>query len=81
MLIGEAEHATEIEDGLGKLRAAATVFREQIGDMRRAAEVLDRARALAPGDVELVIELAGCLASARDFDGGIRLLSAQLEGR
>ncbi|HKE18580.1 MAG TPA: tetratricopeptide repeat protein, partial [Kofleriaceae bacterium] len=79
MLIGEAEHATEIEDGLGRLRTAANIFREQIGDMRRAAEVLDRARALAPDDVSLVVELASCLASARDFDGGIRLLGMQLE--
>ncbi|HWM84391.1 MAG TPA: hypothetical protein VNO33_01110, partial [Kofleriaceae bacterium] len=81
MLIGEAEHATEIEDGLGKLRSAAALYREQIGDMRRAAEVLDRARALAPGDVGLVLELASSLAAGRDFDGGIRLLSQQLDGK
>ena len=82
MLIGDAERATEIADGLARLRDAAAVFREQLGDMARAAEVLDRARALAPGDVELVIELAA-LPGRRPatLDGGVRLLTAQLDGK
>lgn len=81
LYIGEAERATEPEDGLARLRAAAELYRDQIGDMRRAAEVLDVARQLAPGDIDLVTELASCLAAGRDFDGAIRLLSQQLDGK
>ena len=79
LYIGQAERATEPEDGLARLRAAAALYREQIGDMRRAAEVLDVARSLAPDDIELVTELASCLAAGRDFDGAIRLLTQQLD--
>jgi tetratricopeptide (TPR) repeat protein len=78
LLIQEAERSKEPARALGRLREAAALYREQLKNIRRAAEVLERARALAPGDTQLVIEEANCLAAANQVDRAIQVLGDQL---
>ena len=78
LLIQEAERSNDSKRALGRLREAAALYREQLKNIRRAAEVLERARALAPGDTQLVIEEANCLAAANQVDRAIQVLADQL---
>ena len=81
MLIADAEGASEARPAaaLGWLREAAELYRDKLNKVARAVEVLGRAQQLAPDDLDLVLELAGCMAAARDVPAAITLLSAQLE--
>ena len=78
LLIQEAERSSEPPRALARLREAAALYREKLKNIRRAAEVLERARALAPGDTQLVIEEASCLAAANQVDRAIQVLGDQL---
>jgi tetratricopeptide (TPR) repeat protein len=78
LLIAEGERASDHTRALERLREAAQLYRERLSDIRRAAEVLERARSLAPHDTQLVIEEATCLAAANQIDRAIAVLGEQL---
>lgn len=62
-----------------RLREAAGVFRDMLGDPSSAALVLRKARMVEPDNDTLVSELASCLTVAGDLHGAIQALSDALE--
>lgn len=70
----------QLDAAVGRLREAAAVYRDTLGDTQAAAKVLTRARELAPKNDSLVAELAACLNAGGDVHGAIAAVSAALEG-
>lgn len=75
LMTGDAEHLATGDRGpdaaVARLREAAAVYRDMLGDTRAAAAVLRRARALAPKNDHLVAELAACLSAGGDVRGAV----------
>lgn len=76
---GGAE-AADVAAAVTRLREAAAVHRDTIGDAGMAAGILRRALALEPGNAALVIELAACLGAAGDPTGATEAIGEALGG-
>jgi tetratricopeptide (TPR) repeat protein len=57
VLVESAEHETAPTEGAARLREAAAIHRNHLFDFSTAAELLRKARALNPQDVDLVSDL------------------------
>src|SRR5690349_3587468 len=79
MLINDADHAPDQASALRSLREAAELHRERLGDVQGALSILRRARAVAPDDMDLLLELAAALAAAGDAGAAMALVAEQLE--
>ncbi|HWB81061.1 MAG TPA: tetratricopeptide repeat protein [Nannocystaceae bacterium] len=74
MLRTASEHEQDPALRNAILRQAATIHRELLGDPEAAVAILERARALAPDDVSLGLELVSALASAGRHEHTLALL-------
>ena len=86
LMVADAERLADAEAGAGdvaaavvRLREAAAVHRDTIGDAGTAAGILRRALALEPGNAALVVELATCLGTAGDPMGATEAIGEALE--
>lgn len=77
LMIADAERLPDAE-AVDKLREAATVYSGNLGLPRRAAEVLQLARARSSDGDSLVTDQAAALAAAGDLDGAQRALADAL---
>lgn len=87
LVLLHARATAEMADKLARFREAARIFRENLGDGRKAAEALRealRARESTPGSEdeldELLRELVDALVAAGDAEGADAELSKALEG-
>jgi len=74
--------AERMEDtaAVGRLRDAAAVYSQQLGQPLKAAEVLRKARQRAPQNIELVTDHAAALAAAGELDAAQRAVGEALSG-
>src|SRR5690606_184307 len=79
LLLEDADRAADPERAVEHLRGAAAIYRDQLADLPRAAEVLGFAVAQTPGDLPLVMEHASALASAGSVDEAIAGLGRFLD--
>lgn len=79
MLRAAAEHETDAASRNAFLRQAATIHRELLGDPETAVAILERARALAPGDASLGLELVSALSSAGRTEHTLTLLGELID--
>ncbi len=79
VLVATAEASDDPERKLSLLREAAVVYREQLSDPSGAIELLERARALAPDDLGLCVDLASSMADAGSAERAIELLTQAID--
>jgi tetratricopeptide (TPR) repeat protein len=79
MLATDGERTDDPEQAVTLLREAASIYLENLEDVRAAAEVLKKAREAMPKDQMLVSELASCLAAAGDVQGAVDAIGQALE--
>jgi tetratricopeptide (TPR) repeat protein len=68
----------EPEQAVDRLREAAALHRDQLGDLDRAIAILDTARARRPADQALSTELATVQRDAGDLAGAVSTLGSAL---
>jgi tetratricopeptide (TPR) repeat protein len=78
-MIAEAARAGSVMEGVARLKNAASIYREQLGDTIRSAEALRKALELVPDDLTLLGELARNLAAAGEHRQAIDDVAALLE--
>ena len=74
----DAEHRESATEAVARLREAAVIYRDSLGDFAAAAACIAKARGRAPGDVSLVEEHARDLSSAGDNDAAAAALDEAL---
>jgi tetratricopeptide (TPR) repeat protein len=62
----DAQSRESPRQAVARLREAATIHRTTLNDAARAAATLKRARALAPGDIALLVEYTEALSASGD---------------
>src|SRR5690606_26321474 len=79
MLLTTAEAESDPALAVTMLRQAAAIHAETLFEPHAAAEILERARAVAPEDTPLGLELASALAAAGDTDRATQVVSTLLD--
>lgn len=77
MMIRDAEHMGT-RSALLRLREAATVYANQLGQPRKSAEVIGIALTRTPGSTDLITEQANALAAAGDLDAAQQAIGAAI---
>jgi len=79
MLVDAAESREDPEGKTAMLREAARLYRDQLGEAPRAAELLNQAHSLVPSNSEVVVELAATLAACGEAAMALEKLTVALE--
>lgn len=79
LMTGDAERMEDTA-AVGRLREAAQVYSQQLGQPLKAAEVLRKARQRAPQNIDLVTDHAAALAAAGELDAAQRAVGEALSG-
>jgi len=78
MMVAEAEAIEDVRLAVGRLREAASLYRDYLMNPGRAGAVLRKAQERSPEDAGLVLELVDCLGSAGDTAGAARAVADAL---
>lgn len=79
LFVADAETRRDKRSAVARFREAAKLHLEKLGDPAQAAEVLRKARELAPEDLALMSELAQARASAGELREALAEVDAALE--
>lgn len=74
----DAEHRADAAESVARMREAAAIYRDPLGDFAAAAECIAKARARNPGELSLVEEHARDLSASGDNDGAAAALDEAL---
>jgi len=79
LFVVDAGAESDASRRVARLREAASIYKEQVAEPARAAELLRQARAAAPEDRQLLDDLVDMLVLARDPAGAVTELTSAIE--